>query len=213
MNALEIVARKRIEQTRQSLRRRCSLMDCLLVLLGFAGLVSVLVSLCIFFEIEGFSRGFGLRKLSQPRAVRQPIHDWLESVKWRTALYKDLPPASCDIQWIAAASSEIHHVEAEYILVPAICYSDSIQEVHEVLKNMDTDGTIAGLKIVWILPDTFSATLDVDALIGRDKTGVHVVYPHEFRQIVDEDDQELFNSLSESDKLLFSIAAVKRIRK
>lgn len=213
MNALEIVARKRIEQTRQSLRRRCSLMDCLLVLLGFAGFVSILVSLCIFFESEGFSRGLGLRKVSQPRVVREPIRDWLESVKSRTALYKDLPVPSCDIQWIASASSDIRHVEADYILVPAICYSDSIQEVNEVLKNMDPDGTIAGLKIVWIVPETFSATLNVDSLIGRDKTGVHVVYPHEFRQIVHEEDRELFNSLSESDKLLFSIAAEKRFKK
>ena len=207
MNALELVAKKRIERSRQALRLRWGCFECLILLLGIVSFASILVSAWIFVQSEGlFREGYGLRirKASVTSSLHTSLPDMIDSIKSRTVIYKDLPH-TCGMDWITAAASSIHHVEADFIIVPALCQEDTVKEVLEILNIMESDGTIAGVKIVWVLPESLQTVPDIDSLIGREKSAIHVIFPHEFRKVELETHPDILKSLSQSEKLSFSI--------
>jgi hypothetical protein len=90
--------------------------------------------------------------------------------------------------------------------VPAMCTSDTIQEVKEIIRIMDEDGTIAGLRIIWVTPLESRIHQDIVALIEGEKTGLHIVYPHVFHETGKEPESSEISSLSATDKLLFFIS-------
>ena len=120
--------------------------------LGIAGLLSLSISFWIFIKSDtNFLRGqsSNLRSNSENLDSDLDVAQSLVRMKSLSALYRAVSIDQCDPFYhdlLSSISSGLPHVMSEFIFV---CYESDLPTL---LQLLETDGTVAGSKIIWLFP-------------------------------------------------------------